>query len=206
MAVPGDVVREQAPQRWPSLTSDVVTPLLQAVITALVVFVMPSIVMQRWRDWDFVITFASLFGTALALAWFWRMGVITETLWAIEEATGLDINRDSSVGKPRSSVHVEITSGNSQRRIDIKGLETVEDLRKLAILGVTDRLNERQAKHKFGWTREEWQETRDELIHRELVAWNGRDGSKQGVSLTEVGEKVMRAILDDVLPAEGDLR
>lgn len=189
--------REYAPQRWPSPRSDVVTPLLQALITALVVSIMPAVVMHRWQDWDPMLTFTALFGIALALSWFWRMGVITDTLWAVEDAIGHDIDRDGSVGRPRPSVHVEIANGNSQQRIDIEGLETVEDLRKLAVLGVTARLNERNATKQLSWTRQEWQDTRDELIRRGLVTWNGEEGSTQGVSLTEIGEKVMRAILDD---------
>jgi hypothetical protein len=194
--------REYAPRRWPSPRSDVATPLGQAVITALVVTVAPAWMFSREFDWQFWPTFGLLFSVVLALAWLWRLGVITDTLWVVEEATGLDIDRDGSVGRPRPSVRVEIASGNSQQYVDIEGLETVEALRMFAILGVTDRLNERAVKSQFGWSREDWQETRDELVHRELLVWNGDPGSTQGVSLTGTGEKVMRAILDDLSPAD----
>jgi len=127
---------------------------------------------------------------------------VTQTLWDIEERTGLDLDRDGSVGQPRTSVRVEIASGNSQQYIDIEGLKTIEDLRQFAILGVTDRLNEREVKKKFGWPREDWQDIRDDLVRRSLLTWNGDDGSTQGVSLTELGERVMRGILDNPSPTD----
>jgi hypothetical protein len=193
--------REYAPRRWPSPRSDVATPLGQAVITALVVTIAPAWMLSREFDWQILPTFGLLFSVVLALAWLWRLGVITDTLWDVEKVTGLDLNRDGAVGRPRPSVHVEIASGNSQQYVDIEGLETIQALRRFAILGVTNRLNERAVKSQFGWSREQWQETRDELVRRGVLSWNGQEGSTQGVSLTETGEKVMRAILDDLSPA-----
>jgi len=193
---------EYAPRRWPSVGSDVSVPLFQAVITGFLLSLLLTGVIWGVFELDLVRTFGITFGVSVIVAWFWRLDVVTQTLWDIEERTGLDLDRDGSVGQPRTSVRVEIASGNSQQYIDIEGLKTIEDLRQFAILGVTDRLNEREVKKKFGWPREDWQDIRDDLVRRSLLTWNGDDGSTQGVSLTELGERVMRGILDNPSPTD----
>lgn len=192
--------REYGPKRWPSVVVDVTVPFLQAVITGVFLAMLITGVLWGFLGLDFAKTFGLSVAVSVITAWFWRLGVITETLWDVEEKIGVDLDRDGSVGKPRLSVRVEIKNDRKTSNVDIEGLETVEELRQFAILGVTNRLNERVVKNQFDWSRDEWQDVRDELIRRELVVWNGRENSTQGVSLTEDGEKVMRAILDDLSP------
>ena len=205
VATPRETARDYEPQRWPSPRSDVVTPLLQALITALVLTAVPGGVLWRETNLSFGLAVALTFSIVLALAWLWRLGVITDTLWRIEEATGIDITRDKKIGKPRS-IQLDITNGNSQQIMEIEGIGTPDELRKLAILAVTHRLNERAAMKEFNWSRTQWTTARDELITRRLVTWNGDNGTTQGVDLTKDGEDVMRAILDNVSPTDADLR
>lgn len=182
--------------------SDVFVPFLQAVITGFLVAVCLTGLGWGVFGLNWVRVFWSSLGGGVILAWFWRLGVVTDTLWAVEESMGVDINRDGVVGRPRGSVRVEIVRGLQTSYVDIEGLETVEELRRFAILGLTGRLNERAVKGAFGWPREDWQAVRDELVQRGLVTWNGREGSTQGVGLTEEGEQVMRAILDTPSPTD----
>lgn len=202
--------REYAPQRWPSVASDVAVPFRQAVITGLLLALLFTGVV-----WGFLgnnlteflhisiirgatSTFATVFSISVVFAWFWRLGVVTDTLWDIEEVIGLDINRDGSIGKPQPSMHLEIAQNNRTEFVDIEGLEGTQQLRTLAILGLTNRLNERSVKREFDWSREHWQTIRDRFIEREMVQWNGEPGSTQGVRLTTKGHEVMHEILEQV--------
>lgn len=188
--------REYAPQRWPSVKSDVSVPLLQATITGLMLSVSLTGLLWGVLGLDFTKTFGVTFSLSVVVAWFWRLEVITETLWNVEEATGLDLDRDGTVGKPQPSVRLEIAQGNRTEFVDIEGLEDTRHLRQFAILGLTNRLNERATKRAFGWPREHWQGVRDRMVDRGLAEWNGQVGSKQGVSLTTQGKETMQQVLE----------
>ena len=198
----GPYAREFAPRRWPSVGSDVLVPFLQAIITGFLVAV--ALTGLGWGVFglNWVRVFWSSLGAGVVLAWFWRLGVVTQTLWAVEESTGVDINRDGVVGRPRGAMRVEIVEGAKTSYVEVGGLETAAELRQFAILGVTGRLNERAVKRAFDWPRVFWVSVRDELIRRGLVTWNGGEGSTQGVALTDEGEEVMRAILESPSPTD----
>jgi len=185
-------------RRWPSPRSDVQVPLLQALVTALVISVAVTGVVWGVFGLDFWKTLGVAFCAALVVSWFWRLGIVTETLWEVEERLGVDVTGDGKVGRPtQPSVRVEIASGNREQYVDIEGLSDLTQIRQLAILGLTNRFNERAVARAFGWPREQWQEIRDQLIERGLVEWNGEEGSTRGVSLTPDGEAVMRAVLEE---------
>jgi hypothetical protein len=127
------------------------------------------------------------------------LSLITETLWAIERVLDVDINRDGIRGRPPPApIRLEIARENHQQFLDIEGLDDVQNLRHLAILALTNRLTERSTNQAFGWSREHWQQVRDQLIQRQLVQWNGPPGTTQGISLTKEGQETMRALLDQV--------
>jgi len=185
------------PQRWPSVKSDVTTPLLQAVVTAVLLATLITFVLWALFGLNVVKTFGVTICLSLTIAWFWRLGVVTQTLWQVEEKLGVDITGDHVVGKPEPSVvRLEIVQGNRVQYVDIEGLDDLPMLRRFAILGLTNRFNERAVKNELGWTRERWQVVRDRLVERGLVEWNGQqEGSTQGVTLTDEGRETMEQVL-----------
>jgi len=199
--------REHAPQRWPSVASDVTVPFWQAVITGLLLatlvtgLIWGTLGNALANTLDIstargaVSTFATVFSLGVIFAWFWRMGVVTDTLWAIEEALSVDLDRDGAVGKPQS-IRLEIQQGNRTEFADIDGLEDLQRLRQFAILGLTNRLNERMVKKEFDWSREHWQGIRDDLISRDWATWGG---GTESIRLTDQGQGVMREILDHAI-------
>ena len=189
--------RQYEPQRWPTPKADVATPLLQAVVTAVLISVTITAIVWQITGVNPTPVLATTFCLTLTLTWFWRLGVVTETLWHVEEAIGHDLTGDHVVGKPtpapRPSVRIEVARDNHAEYVDLE-LEDLPELRKFALLGITGRFNERAVKQQFNWSRERWQEVRDDLIARGWVEWNGNDG-RQGVNLTALGEKALREVL-----------
>lgn len=203
--VPTPTFRPAAPQRWPSVTSDVTVPFLQAAITGLVVALLFTIIV--WGCFGYQLqealdvstirggfsTFAVTFAVSLTFAWFNRLGVITRTLHIVEEAIGYDLNRDGSIGTP-TTVRIEIATERGQQIMDIEGLKGEDELRQFAILAATNRLTERNVKKAFNWPRESWQDTRDNLIHRGIL--QAGNGATAKATLSTEGQEIMRAILD----------
>jgi len=202
--------REYAPQRWPSVASDVSVPLLQSMVTGLLVAIF--ITGLVWGTLGNALadtlnistargaasTFATVFSLGVIFAWFWRLGVVTETLWAVEEAIGHDITGDNIVGRPqpKPTVRLEITQGHRQDLIDIEGLEDLQRLRQFAIMGLTDRFRERKMTKAFGWSQTRWQEVRANMVNNGWIEWNGEEGSTQSVSLLPYGETILREVLE----------
>jgi len=194
LATTASTQREYAPQRWPSVASDVTVPFLQALITGLFIAVLITGIFWGFIGLDFTKTFALSVAVSVITAWFWRMDVVTQTLWNIEDIIGKDITGDKIVGKP-PAVHLEITRGNKTEFAEIDGIGDHQRLRKFAILALTNRLNERMTHTEFGWTRDHWQGVRDDMISRQWATWKGGTDS---IRLTEQGKENMREILKEV--------
>ena len=187
-------VSASIPQRPLSVEGDVAVPLAQALVSGLLLALLVTGV-----AWGFFgLSFAPVFMVSLAVGviatWFWRLDVVTSTLWAIEELIGDDITGDKIVGKP-PAVHLEITRGNKTEFAEIDGIGDHQRLRKFAILALTNRLNERMTHTEFGWTRDHWQGVRDDMISRQWATWKGGTDS---IRLTEQGKENMREILKEV--------
>ena len=85
-----------------TVQSDVLVPGLQALfsgiigglVLALLIGVLVPSVATNWRLW------VGSFVLALAVAWFWRLSVIHDTLAWVEQVTQVDINGDGHIGPP----------------------------------------------------------------------------------------------------------
>ena len=187
-----------APQRWPSVKSDVTVPFLQAVISAALFTALITTGASNFYTVHRQ-TITLIFIATLIIAWFWRLGLMTETLWSIEDKLALDIDRDGYKGPPPPPpLRLEIQQGNRQQILELPGLDDHARLRQFAILCLTNRLTERATKAAFGWPRERYQDVRDKMIDRGFAEWNGLPGTTQGVSLTREGRDVMQTVLDHV--------
>lgn len=92
------------PARVPSVESDVIVPILQALITAACA-ALASGAAAWWieiaRPWQIA---GGAFIIVLPAAWLWRMGIFSGLLEAGERITGRDLNRDTYVGEPHPMI------------------------------------------------------------------------------------------------------
>ena len=194
-AATSELTATATPRRSLTFEGDVVVPFMQSLISGLVLAVLVTGVLWGFLGLDFAKTFMASLGLGLAISWLWRLDVVTQTLWIAEEFAHVDLDRDGSVGRPQPTIRLEIAQGNHTSYLDIEGLEDTQQLRTLAILGLTNRLNERMAKKEFDWPREHWQGVRDKMIKREWAIWGG---GNESIRLTAEGQEIMREILNSV--------
>lgn len=96
----GEPFVRETPVRHPTRESDVFVPLLQAVVSAVVIaFVAGALAalphLPQVVGWP-----VAAFALVLAGGWFWRMAIVTGLLREVEEWTGLDLDDNGVVGAP----------------------------------------------------------------------------------------------------------
>lgn len=85
-----------------TVQSDVLVPVFQALLSgllaglvlALLLAVLVPSIAGDWHLW------AGSFVLALAVAWFWRLNVIHDTLAWVEQVAQVDLNHDGAIGPP----------------------------------------------------------------------------------------------------------
>lgn len=88
------------PTRAPSLEADVLVPLLQATVSALVLTLAATMLvwgMEWLPPWPFA---GICFALTLAAAWLIAIADWQGTLWRIEERSGINLDGDPHIGKP----------------------------------------------------------------------------------------------------------
>jgi hypothetical protein len=189
------------PARAPALSSDLVLPLLQSVVTGALVGGLVAVA-GRGGMRQFWLAFLV---TAL-LAWLWTLSVAREALWRLESVLQKDFDGDGVAGVPeRPVVRVEVEAGRTLHLVDFHGLADVAQLHTFARLALEGRLTEREVKAALGLLRPQWQALRDDLMARGLLAWNNSQSKRHGVSLTRRGADVLNGVLDaERLLTDGD--
>ena len=154
-----------------SIQADVVTPMLQALITgaliaALAVFVIGQLVPQ------FDEVFESWVGMALAIAagvWCLFLADIRRILYRIENSIGLDLDHDGMVGKPvERLVFVNAPKGKDEQATMVRQAEQSEFQAFLKLLPIQGTSGEAWFKD-IG--RQKYYEYRDFLIDHGLARW-----------------------------------
>ena len=182
------------PVRDPALSSDFVLPLLQSVVTGVLVGALVALSGVGGGGWR---VFWLAFLAVALLAWFWTLSVAREALWRLESVLQKDIDGDGAVGVPeRPVVRVEVEAGSHLALIDFHGLTDMAQLQTFARLALEGDLNERAVKGALELARPEWQALRDDLLSRGLLAWNVANSRKHGVALTRRGADVLNGVLD----------
>ena len=181
------------PHRPLNVHGDVVVPLLQSLVSGLMLAICGVGVLWGFFGLAPVPVFLVSLAMGVIFAWFWRLDVATQTLWSIEEFAQLDLDGDGVKGNPRT-VRLEDPTPTGQRVIDLNGIAS-DDLRQFAITALTG-LNERVVCDRFDMSQETWNELRDSLVSRGILRWKGQPNSTAGVMLTEDGVGLMRRILD----------
>lgn len=134
---PGADYRRYGAHHVQGVGSHVAVPFLQAIATAVVLWLASFLVAWQWLEWPWrdALSDATVF-TALVLAgaWILLLADTRKLLWTVERLTFQDLNNDGTVGKPADDYVIEISDGNRIRYIhasdfDAAGrLKLTEDL------------------------------------------------------------------------------
>lgn len=197
-----------SPARPASLESDVKVPLAQAAITGGVAIIGIGMLALAFH-WPIVIA-PAVGGGVFILAWVVLLIDHRSLLKTIETIINRDLDGDKRVGPvAMPPVRVEYHEHEEQRdrtvfsdlpvprRAGPAGLITFA--RAVALQG--DTFSERTAGD-HGYTREEWQELRDEFIEQAWAAWNHPNEPRQGVTLLRAGQMVLRKVAASPMPRQ----
>lgn len=180
------------PARAPEVSGDVVVPLLQALITGVVAFLV-GIGLCLALGWAIRIALGA--GVAItALAWMWLLMDHRRLLRRIKRIVNVDLDRNGYVGEPGERIRLEV-SDPEERSISFLDLPLGEErLRSMARLALAGRLGVRDMRSVM--TDTEWARARDELLRAGLVRWRNPREPKLGLELTGAGRAVMKRILE----------
>lgn len=88
----------RTPNRTPNREADLIVPAGQAAMLALAVLIGGgAVAIALGLSGRLVL---ASFGIALIAGWFWRQNVSDGLLWAVESATGLDLDHNGAIGRP----------------------------------------------------------------------------------------------------------
>lgn len=121
----------ETPVRAPTIESDVLVPLAHATVPAIAAAILLWLAWIR-IGWEKPLFFTLAFFFSIAvIVWLWERQSWHSLLWKLEKWTGVDVNKDSQIGKP-SAVD------NRQVWVTIKGKDGGEQSR-YSVLSPTGR-------------------------------------------------------------------
>jgi hypothetical protein len=169
----------------------VILPLLQALATGLIVFVLAGFYAWLlrspvWWKWGAVIAGAVVLVTWLVMLWRWLS--LTRPL---EQITGIDLNRDGHIGPP-PVVKVQLTS-EDKRYTQIVEIPYPDRLPILArgLLGGRPVSEREWSGHRKLYSQHEWLAVRSVLESRGLIRLKNRWEPRRGFELSPSGRAMM---------------
>ena len=205
-------IETKRPSRTPSIEGDLLVPLGQSLVTALLCGAVGGLVamlldfpMSPWR-------FGAITGgVALVVAWLSLLGATRSLLWEIERISGRDFDGDHHAGPPPPEP--------APLRVEV--VETVEDVERWRIAKVPVPAGDPAKLQDFArgllagrpmseseWTgsgkplsQRQFRAIRDELLACGLARWRDPDEPRQGAELTGAGRAVLRRVAQGADPA-----
>ena len=194
-----------------TVEAGVVVPILQALLTALVIALAGAVIMAMFsqlRPHAFQCA-GVLFALTLAYCWLSRQKhwlTLTSIVQRVEEVTGTDIDHDGYVGDPIRNVRVSLQREPGQTSIWTPNA-TDAQIQELAV-GVLLRGLPLTEKTWTGpsrpFSQRQWTEFREDLIRRGMLTLKNPKNIKDGYLLTAEGETLLREFLpgeDGFLPS-----
>lgn len=194
---------KRAPAREPNLQADVLVPAAQSLLTGLALGV-PTSAGMGLLGYEFnaaLLTGAGLALAATAATWLIKMDLHSRLLWAIETATGHDLDGDNQTGPPEppaaAPIRVELAQGPRTRLIDLP--VTDDKLAQLAraVLRETEPLSfSRRELTKTILTDGEYRELAAAMLAGGLLAAKGKTAAA-GVELTHAGKAILKKFITE---------
>lgn len=201
-------VRLSPPERLNHITSGVVVPLLQALVTGFLIG-LAALAVCAWLGWPWLAVSGSVAAVVMAVSW---LSFRSRWQWVIERALGVDLNLDGYIGAPPERVPVEpvrvILSSKDGRETDFIDLPAKpEQLRQLA-----DGLSAGRSFSLSAWTgsgapfsRAEFEALRGELLRRGLARWKNDTSQAQGIELLASGKAILRRFASETVSSSPTL-
>jgi hypothetical protein len=197
--------RRTSPARAASVESDVSVPLLQSLITSVIISA-GSVPLVAALHWPWYIT-PMVGGGTLGLSWLLLLADHRSLLRVVETVINRDIDGDGQIGNQKKEWRVK---GEIYRQDDDESegwdlfnlpCPSPEYLRAFVseVLKGTVTFSERGASD-YGYSREMWLELRDEFVDRGWVRWKHPTNEKLGVEVTAKGRAILGAIAGAPLP------
>ncbi len=164
----------RTPNRTPNREADLIVPAGQAAALALAVLIGGGAVALALGLSGRLVLLA--FGVALIGGWFWRQRVSDGLLWAVETATGLDLDRNGAIGKPQHTYTV-LQPAAARETVARETRETAQSAEHAALLAFVDRCYMRgtsEGSHGIkatGPDRAEYVRRRDVLLALGVAQW-----------------------------------
>lgn len=181
------------------LEERIVIPALKAVIVAVPAGLLVGVLIAAFKikipaGWAMLITFLLAFLSVF-------LATSSRGQWLIERLTGADLNLDGFIGEPApplpapESIRVELLQDGGHRG-DFIDLPYPEKLPALAAGLLAGRSFNQTAWTGHGalFSRSQFDQVRETMIERGLLAWKNPEAKAQGVELTAAGRAVMRRI------------
>ena len=124
-------IERRQPHREPNMTADVGVPIAQALATAAVAGILAGALGLLAGRADALKLATGAFVITLALAWLWRLGVVTNLLQVVETVTRTDLDGD---GQPGDDGHPLLVNPGAARQKAQRAERQREQAAKLADL------------------------------------------------------------------------
>jgi hypothetical protein len=192
-----------SPARPASTESDVVVPLLQSLITGVIVGLPAGTLITLVCRWPWWSAPAIAVGVIIPAVWLHRLSAHTRALWTVEKIIQRDVDSDGNIGQPDVvELRAEIHDRRQDHHNTIWRVTFPGDLRRLrrfaaAIEYGSVKFSERDALA-CGYTR--FEELRDLFILNGWAEWRDPQAHQQGVTLTPAGESIVEQITNTPLP------
>lgn len=190
-----------SPARPASTESDVVVPLLQSLITGVIVGLPAGTFVALVCQWPWWSAPAIAVGVIIPAVWLHRLGAHTRALWTVERVIGRDLDGDRQVGP--LPVHLEATITDRRRghstvwRTQFPGEARFLRRFAAAVDAGTCTFSERDAVV-CGYT--QFEALRDQFLLNGWADWRNQAEHRQGVELTEAGEQLLAQMAATPLP------
>jgi hypothetical protein len=195
---PGVEAETSTPARPAGFVSDVLVPLVQALITgALLAGVVVFAVARTDYDGDLLGLWGILALTISSVAWLVLLGQTRRLLWVLERVTGADLDGDGVKGKPQERVVIVNAARAQAEAAQQENADRASQFAQFVAALPTKGTAARVWEGELG--RETYQQYRAALIRLGWAKWNSLDGDGQpnerkGWALTIPAEDILKRI------------
>lgn len=204
-ALPGAPVPQietRTPNRTPNREADLIVPAGQAAMLALAVLIGGgAVAIALGLSGRLVL---ASFGIALIAGWFWRQRVSDGLLWAVETATGLDLDHNGTVGNP-SRAYAVMQPAAARETVARETRQAAQSAERAALLAFVDKCYIRGTSENAhgvkatGPDRAEYVAKRDVLLSLGVAAWRNPDKPRAGWQMAVSRQRARQLVEKHVL-------
>jgi hypothetical protein len=190
-----------SPARPASTESDVVVPLLQSLITGVIVGLPVGTFVALAFQWPWWSAPAIAIGAVIPAVWLHRLGAHSRALWTVEKIFNRDVDGDSFTGEPpRQSFEMEVKTGRTIQRFDMPGrLEQFYTLARGILRGKPFSEHEWTPQRRL-YSVPTFRQIRSRLLELRYIEWVNPMLHFQGLRVTDRGHDFMESFVEQWSP------